>query len=160
MASQVGPDFHGDWREVLTGSEFVTAVQVGDHRPTLTITSIKRARLDSLDAGGGSRDALVVYFGEAEKGWVLNKTNAKCLSAMFGNRVDDWIGKRVTLCTEMVGLGRERVLGIRVVGSPDIARPIVADVTRPRRRKETRELVPTGRNPKHEPAPNARGEGL
>jgi hypothetical protein len=42
----------------------------------------------------------VIYFAETKKGWILNKTNIKCLIALFGTETDDWLGKQVTVYPE------------------------------------------------------------
>ena len=144
MPSEIGPAYRGDWRAVITGDEFVSAPEIGDATPTLTVKDVVRANMEGMDGKKGSRSTLVVYFKEAAKGWPMNKTNPKLIAAMFGDDVTNWIGKRITLCTAMVKFGSEDVLGIRVKGSPDIQRQINLEIKRPRRRPEQYRLVPTG----------------
>ena len=170
MPSDVGPAFRGDWRAVITGDEFVSAPEIGNKTPTLTIADVRHAEMESMDAGKGKRSTLAVYFREARKAWVLNKTNPHLLAAMFGADTTGWIGKRVTLYTTEVAFGPDRVLAIRVKGSPDIDRTITVSIKRPKRKPEQHTLVPTGNrsgtrsevedDDEHTPAEHARGEGL
>jgi len=39
----------------------------------------------------------VLYFNEFERGMVINKTNRVALQAMFGNLLEELVGKRITL---------------------------------------------------------------
>lgn len=151
MPSEIGPSFRGNWKAVITGSEFVSAAELDGAEPTLTIKDVRRAEMESMDAGGKTRSTLVVYFEEAKKGLALNRTNAVCLAALFGDNVSGWVGSRITLCAEQVQFGRERVLGIRVKGSPDIQRVVKAEIKMPRKRPQYRELVPTGNTTGNQP---------
>jgi hypothetical protein len=44
----------------------------------------------------------------------LNRTNAKTIAKLYGNEVNDWTGKRITLFATTCKLGRETVPCIRV----------------------------------------------
>lgn len=145
MIKRTGERYEGNWQAVVSGSNFVSAEEIGDAVPTLTVDDVRVAVVESLDPGSPAADKLVVYFVEAKKGWIINSTNGKCLGAMFGNDVRGWRGKRVTLVVEPVKFGGKTLPGIRIKGSPDIAAPIDVDVTLPRRRKTMRKLVPTGK---------------
>lgn len=157
---RAGETYNGTWQAVVSGSQFVAAEEIGSARPTLTIDDVRTAMVESMDPGKPAAEKLIVYFREAGKGWIVNLTNGKCLGAMFGNNVQDWRGRRVTLTVEDVRFGSKTLPGIRVLGSPELGGPLDVDVTLPRRRKTMRTLISTGRNPEHEPAATARGEGL
>ena len=79
--------------------------------------------------------------------YVLNKTNARCMIAMFGDESDDWAGKAVTLFPEKDTSGlSDSGWCIRVKGSPDIKKAVDAIMPATRFRKAvTRKLVPTGK---------------
>lgn len=133
--------------------EYLAAVEWPEGKQyTLTIEGVKKVQLESIALGddeGGStkkvRDRGVVYFRETRRGWVLNKTCAQCLIAMWGTETDNWIGKRVTLYATPVQVGRKREPGIRVAGSPDLAQTITAIVKLPRKRDQPVKLVKTTR---------------
>ena len=123
-------------------SDYVTALELGDKTPTLTIDDVRIVKLEGED--GTSKDRGVVYFKETKRGWVLAKTNALCLSAMFGDNTDDWKGKHVTLFSQMVQVGKEKKPGIRVMGSPDLASPRSLVIRLPRKKAFTMTLQKTG----------------
>jgi hypothetical protein len=131
-----------DYRALFKG-EYISAVELGDKQPTLTIVDVKGLMLDEED--GKQKGKGLVVFKETDRGWVLNKTNAQCLAAMFGKDTNGWKGKRVTLCMKMVQVGRETEPGIRVKGSPDITAPVEAVIKLPRRKPKKEVLVPTAK---------------
>src|SRR3990167_11326452 len=55
--------------------------------------SIERVEME--DVGGDHKP--VVYFQGAERGLVLNKTNANIIADMYGQETDQWAGKRIVL---------------------------------------------------------------
>jgi hypothetical protein len=61
---------------------------------------------------------------------VTPKTNGLCLKAMFGDKLADWVGKRVTLFPSTWN-GEP---AIRVWGSPDIEKDINVSIQLPRRK--------------------------
>lgn len=105
------------WKALFKG-DYIAAVEFGSKRYTMTIKVVKVEKLEGDN--GKVKDRGVVYFRETPRGWVLNRTNAILLAAMFGDETDAWAGKRVTLYAKKVQLGREMVDGIRVLGSPDM----------------------------------------
>jgi hypothetical protein len=87
----------------------------------------------------------LVSFADTEKLWVINRTNADCLKAMFGRDTDKWIGRRVTLYPAPFEnrLTGETTTCIRVLGSPDIAAPVSALVALPLRKPITMRMART-----------------
>ena len=129
--------------------DYISGAALGSKTPTLRIEKIQIERLPAIGKDNGGepseeRDRPVVYFEKLAKGWVLNRTNACCLAAMFGPTAGAWIGKRVTLVAEMVRVGPKSELGIRVKGSPDLTKPVRATIELPRKKPTYRDLVPTG----------------
>ncbi len=172
MDTDTGKPWDGAWQGAM-GGDYIAAVELGDSTPTVRISATIKKRIASMgdgDAPGRERDRLVIYFHGSDRGWILNRTNATCIAAMFGERTGGWIGKRVTLCAELVQVGPKKEQGIRIVGSPDLEAPVMAVVKLPRRRPLQRRLVPTGNrsgtrsevedDDEHTPAEHARGEGL
>ncbi len=126
----------------LFPSRFIKAGEFGGKPVTLTITAVDMDELEKED--GTVKNTPVVSFAETKRQWVLIKTNAQCLLAMWGPDTDGWIGKRVTLYPEHDASGlSDSGLCIRVKGSPDITGPITATIKLPRRKPMTRKLVKT-----------------
>lgn len=127
----------------LFPGRFIKAGEMDGKDVTLTI---KDVYLDTIEQEDGREKAqAVVAFQEIARELALNKTNGQCLRAMWGDRVDEWIGKRVTLFPERDASGlSDSGVCIRIKGSPDISKPIQATIKLPRRRPVQRTLVPTG----------------
>lgn len=141
--------------DLLFPGRFAKGAELKGREATLTISKVvlDKELKDDKRPGG----APVISFKERPKQWVLNKTNAHCLKAMFGRDTEQWIGKRVTLhapsMPDPFNPG-ETITPIRVKGSPDIDRPVVAEFTLGRQRRQTRvTLVPTGQRAA-QPTPN------
>ncbi len=56
----------------------------------------------------------ILYFNGAEKGLVLNKTNATAIGAVHGEQMDGWPGKEIELFSQMVPFQGQNVAAIRV----------------------------------------------
>lgn len=120
-----------DYRLMFKG-DHISAAEFAGKVPTLTIKDVRLVRME--DEKKGEREKGVVHFHETDRGWVINRTNAESLAHMFGPDTDHWAGKRVTLRAEQVRFGKETVPGIRVVGSPDIPKPVSFELKLPRKR--------------------------
>jgi len=110
---------------------------------TMTIAGIER--VDFEKEKGGHEKRGVVSFKETDRRWVTNKTNVQLMRAIWPE-MEGAIGHRITLASEMVAFGAEKVPGIRVVGSPEMTAPINAIVKLPRKKARTVRLVPTVRS--------------
>lgn len=102
-----------DFDELYPG-RFIKAGELQGKKVTLTIQSVD---LDELEGDAGKKIKGIVSFTETGKSLALNKTNGICLRAMFGRKLSDWEGKRVTLFPSTWN-GEDC---IRIWGSPDIA---------------------------------------
>lgn len=137
-----------DWRALFKGS-YLVAVEFGGREPTFMIRGVDTINLEQED--GQTKPKAIVFFDDAkgdgyagcDRGWVLCKTSAMCIAAMFGNETDAWIGKRVTLYATDVQVGKEKKPGIRVKGSPDIKAPITTSVKLPKKKAFSVTLTPT-----------------
>lgn len=76
---------------------------------TMTISEVKEE-----EVGRKREEKLVIYFEENDKGVVLNKTNAKVLSDLYGDETDEWIGERITLFEKEVEFAGDMVTAIRM----------------------------------------------
>jgi len=135
---------------------YIKAGEFQGHPVTLTIKAVKREMLSN--GAGGEEGAVTVDFAETEKQWVMNKTGAVCLRAMWGDDSGEWLGHRVTLhpVKDESGLS-ESGLCIRVKGSPDLDKPLKFKA-RLGRKMVTRTLQPTG-NGKTPPEPQGADSG-
>lgn len=118
-----------DWDELYPG-RFIKAGEFKGKKPTLTITDVK---IDELVGDKGPQVKGVISFKETEKQWALNKTNGICLKELFGRKVQEWVGKRVTLFAAMWD-GEEC---IRVWGAPHLIEDRDVQISLPRKRPFT-----------------------
>lgn len=123
-------------KDYIAGTEFL-----GKRPGTLTIREVRKTILE--EEKGRTKGAPVVFFQEIKRGWVLCKTNASCLAAMFGEETDKWTGKRVTLYAAQVHFGGEKVTGIRIAGSPDIREPVSFTLRLARKKPQRMVMKPT-----------------
>jgi hypothetical protein len=130
----------------LFPSRFLKAGEFAGRPVTLTITGVELEELEKED--GNSKSSPIVSFAETKRQWVLIKTNAQCLVAMWGQDTDGWLGHKVTLYPERDASGlSDSGLCIRVKGSPELAKTITASIKLPRRKPVSRKLLPTGNVP-------------
>jgi hypothetical protein len=103
--------------EMMFPSKYVRAADLRGKPVTKTI---KKVQIDPLQMKGGKKERKpVVYFSDAEKMLVLNKTNAMMIAKLLGPETDAWAGKRITMFPTTDRFGREIVDCIRIKGSPD-----------------------------------------
>jgi hypothetical protein len=121
--------------------DYIAAVEFDGKTPLITIDHVKIVELEGED--GKKKARPVVYFRESQRGWVLCRTTAQALAALFGAETDKWTGKRVHLRAEEVQVGKEKKPGIRLAGSPDIEAPVSFMLTLPRRKPKKVTLAKT-----------------
>lgn len=116
-----------DYDQLYPG-RFIKAGELLGKKVTLTIADVD---LEDLEDNEGKKKAkATISFRETEKMLIACKTNGLCIKAMFGTKLADWIGKRVTIFPDTWN-GEPC---IRVWGSPDIEREMEVLVSLPRRR--------------------------
>jgi hypothetical protein len=121
--------------------EFLSADHIEGKPATVTMETVKM--VDLQDEKGQHKNRPVVYFKGTPRGWILNRTNAEALAAMFGLETTAWQGKRVTLVSADVQFGPNKVKGVRVAGSPDIASDLVFELKLPRKKAQRITLTKT-----------------
>jgi hypothetical protein len=132
-----------DYSQLFPG-RFIKAGLFTEPRPTYTIADVDLEDLPQDDGTNKARG--IVSLVESKMQLCLNRTNAECLKSMFGNRVRDWIGKRVTFCVEKdrdPSNPKTKVDAIRVFGSPDIDSDTSATIKLPKRKPYERPLKKT-----------------
>jgi hypothetical protein len=125
----------------LFPGRFLKAGLLGGKAATLKIAAVDTEPLPQDN--GRDRVRGILSFEKTDKQLVLNSTNGQCLRAMFGTKLPDWVGKRVTLKPDRDRFGREVVDCIRVAGSPDIAETITIEVQLPRKKPRSMTLEKT-----------------
>jgi len=129
-----------------SNSEYITAEELSARDAwNLTCKEVELRILE--DDKGGLKKRNIVWFKEASRGWVTNKTNDICLEAMFGPDPQDCVGKIITLITVEVMVGGEKMKGIRVKGSPDLERDKTIRIKLHKRKAFNWKLEKTGSTP-------------
>jgi hypothetical protein len=91
-------------------SNYLKASDLGDKSPVVTID-----RIEVEPIGRDKEMKPVVYFQGKEKGFVLNKTNAKKIAELTGSKdTDDWHGCQVRIYATETEFAGETVECIRV----------------------------------------------
>lgn len=78
----------------------------------LTVESLEP--VDFKDDQGVTEKKWVVHFKGAQKGLVLNRTNAQTICDAYGEDTDEWIGNKIILYVTTVGTPTGPKPGIRV----------------------------------------------
>jgi hypothetical protein len=115
-----------DWDELYPG-RFLKAVDLKGKKVTLKIAGVK---LEELIGDKGPQVKGLISFDRTEKQLALNKTNGICLKEMFGKKLAEWTGKRVTLFPTTYNDDD----CIRIWGSPDIEADRQVAIQLPRKR--------------------------
>lgn len=105
--------------ELLHQSDYIKAVDFGGKDVTVEIQEVNLEVLEDTK-GVKKKKGTISLVRPADKKWVLNVTNLRCLIAMFGKETDDWIGKRVTLFPAPNDKS-ESGFAIRIRGSQDLS---------------------------------------
>jgi hypothetical protein len=81
----------------------------------VTLTISKTAKEKVIGANGKKDDCFVVYFKDADKPMILNRTNAKTITKITGSPfIEDWVGKQIVLGVDTVSAFGELTEALRV----------------------------------------------
>ncbi len=133
--------------DLLHPTRFLKSGEFKGRDVTFTIADVQ---LEELEREDNSKERKgIVAFRETEKLLVLNKTNSKCLSAMFGVETESWKGKRATFFPFPMKdpFTKEDITGIRVRGSPDITAPVSVSIKLRKKKAQTMTMQKTGGAP-------------
>jgi len=92
--------------------DYIGAWDLNGQDVTVTIARVECKEL--VGSKGVKAKKPIIYFEGKEKGFTCNKTNGKAIAAMYGNKTEDWVGKRITLFPTTTSMGSETVECIRV----------------------------------------------
>lgn len=90
---------HGTDYRTLFDRDYIGHFDLLGKDVTVTISKVVGGQLTAM--GGRKSKKPIVYFEGKEKGLICNKTNSKTIAAMYGNFVESWVGKKITLYTSM-----------------------------------------------------------
>jgi len=88
-------------------SKWIAAADLNDRNARLTISRVEMEKI-------GDETKPVIYFKEAKKGLVCNKTNSKSIVAAYGDEMNDWAGCELILFPIMTEYQGNQVPAIRV----------------------------------------------
>jgi hypothetical protein len=125
--------------DVFFPSRFIKAADLKGKDVTLTIEGVAG---DELEGDKGKQYKGIVSFVGAKKKWVLNRTYALCLKAMWGRETDNWKGHKVTLYPSV--FNDEPC--IRVKGSPELEKALEFELKLPRKKPKLMKLMATGKS--------------
>ena len=135
-----------DWDELYPG-RFIKAGELVGKKPTITISDVDT---DELEGDNGKRVKGIISFRETTRQLALNKTNGICLREMFGRKVQEWVGKRITLFADKWN-GDD---AIRIWGSPELKSDRKVEIKLPRRRPFMMTMHATGKGKKKASEPD------
>ncbi len=139
----------------LYPGRFIKSGELLGRKITLTVQDVD---IEELQGDDGKKIKCIVSFRETEKKLVACKTNGFCIKSMFGAKLPDWIGKRITIFPDTWN-GEPC---IRIWGSPDISADMEVEISLPRRRpfkKVLHAMPPKGAQPSAPSAPVPESEG-
>lgn len=100
------------WRK-LQDNKYLGAYAIAEGADlVVTIKDVKRELIDASE--GHVEDACVAYLEGGLLPWIVNITNAKSIARLYGEFIEDWAGKTVTLYKDQTKLDGEIVDCIRV----------------------------------------------
>lgn len=75
-------------------SKYLSAKDLGGRVFQLPISGVQMEEIQDND---GKKHKPVIFFQGAQKGMILNKTNAESISMVLGDETNDWIGHKLEL---------------------------------------------------------------
>jgi hypothetical protein len=133
MTDPISPTTFGE----CVNDRFISAEEIGEAVWTVRIAQLYREELASEDGGVMTKTTMAIANGKGEihrKRIVLNRTNLEALRAMWGDKVADWIGKRLHL--HAIPNAFRGKPGIRVYGSPELAEDLAFELKLPKKKAQ------------------------
>lgn len=92
----------------LFPSKFLKSADIKGREPTVCISKLE------VEAVAEGEHKPVLYFQNASKGMVLNRTNADTIAQSYGPDTDSWLGKEITIYVARVQGPNGMTDGLRV----------------------------------------------
>ena len=103
--------------ELSEPSKSLKAAELEGNEVTMVIKNYIVKEFDEVDTKTGQTyksKKPIFDFEDTDKTFVCNKTNRNAIAYAYGDEMDDWIGKPITLYPTMVQFGDKMVEAIRV----------------------------------------------
>ena len=95
----------------------------GEGDVVVTIDQITPSN-EEKDKAGREIDRPILKFLGTERRWILNKTNGRTIGHLYGNTMENWLGKKIALYATTTRMGRDTVPCVRVrPWDPDTGKP-------------------------------------
>jgi hypothetical protein len=124
------------WKKLIN-PDYIGAYSMPDSGE-LTVT-IDYVQSEEIIGSQGKKDFCTVAHLVGEKPMILNVTNNKSIAKLYGNYVEDWAGKRITLYSTTTRLGGETVECLRI--RPNVAKREKAQITEARLDKAIEAII-------------------
>jgi hypothetical protein len=92
-------------------SDFLKVEDLQGRNVTVTIAT---AKIDEIGQGTNRERKIILGLLGKTKKLVCNKTNAKTIAGLYGEQLEGWVGKQITLCPREVEFQGSMVMAIRV----------------------------------------------
>src|SRR3990167_139657 len=90
---------HGTDYRTMFDRDYIGHFDLQGRDVTVTISKVIAGQLTAQ--GGRKSKKPIIYFNGKEKGMICNKTNSKTIASLYGNFVEGWVGKSITLYVSM-----------------------------------------------------------
>jgi hypothetical protein len=81
------------WKK-LHNPDYLGAYSLDESTMVVEIKKVEKRQIPGAD---GKKDDAVVAELVGQKPMILNATNMKTIASLYGNYIEDWVGKRITL---------------------------------------------------------------
>jgi len=110
------------WKSLFDASEFLFAHDLNGKDVTVQIEKVTAGQIQG-EKGRKNKRPIVAFRGKSKR-LALNKTNSKIIAKLYGNDVEQWAGKWITIYPTTTDFGGETVECIRVrVRVPQASKP-------------------------------------
>lgn len=93
-------------------SKYLKSEHLNGGEPTVTISHFEYDDIKNKE--GKQQKKCIIYFEGKELGLVCNRTNWDRIAYLYGDDNDDWVGKKITLYSELVQTPEGIKPGLRV----------------------------------------------
>lgn len=109
------------WKRLIN-PDYIGAYSLDEGKDlTVQITQVRR---DIVVGTGGKKEECTIAYLKDQKPLILNNTNSKTISKLYGPYIEDWAGKSVTLFATTTKLAGDTVECLRI-------RPVVSKQQKP-----------------------------
>lgn len=92
-------------------NKYLAGADLGGKAFTLTMSDVTQ---ETMQSAQGSKSYYILHFDGAEKGLILNRTNANQIAELYGDDTSAWPGKRITIYPVQITVAGQPHTAIRV----------------------------------------------